>query len=178
MRIHLHIGLEEVGAGRLQQVLADKRDQLLAKGVLFAQSPGNKNHTRLYMAVTDAAHIDPLRYNRGYITPEKQAVLRETVAADLAREVAQHTPDHLILSAAQLGGSLVTRSELEQLRKLLAPLSDDIRIVAHIDEPARLLARHYANQVMEGRGTPLSRELDLAGTGTWWADALADAPRI
>ncbi|MEL7133163.1 MAG: glycosyltransferase family 2 protein, partial [Pseudomonadota bacterium] len=36
----------------------------------------------------------------------------------------------------------------------------------------------YANQVMEGRGTPLSRELDLAGTGTWWADALADAPRI
>ncbi|MEM8654475.1 MAG: glycosyltransferase family 2 protein [Pseudomonadota bacterium] len=178
MRVHLHIGLEQVGAARLQRVLADKRDQLAGKGVLFAQSPGNKNHTRLYMAVTDAAHIDPLRYNRGYITPEKQKALRDTVAADLAREVAQHSPDHLILSAAQLGGSLVTRSEVQRLKDLLTPLSTDIRIIAHVDEPARLLARHYANQVMEGRGTPLSRELDLAGTATWWADALADAPQI
>ena len=59
MRIHLHIGLEQVGADRLQSVLASKRDQLISKGVLFARSPGNKNHTRLFMAVTDPDHIDP-----------------------------------------------------------------------------------------------------------------------
>ncbi|APX11710.1 glycosyltransferase family 2 protein [Tateyamaria omphalii] len=178
MHIHLHIGLEQVGADRLQNVLAAKRDQLIDKGVLYSRALGNKNHTRLYMAVTEAAHIDPLRYNRGYITADKQKVLHDAVGADLAKEVAQFSPDHLILSASQLGVSLVTRSELERLKALLTPVSENIRIVAHIDEPAKLLARHYAEQIMEGRGTSLAQELALAGTGTWWADALTAAPRI
>lgn len=178
MQIHLHIGLEQVGAQRLQSVLAAKRDQLITKGILYSRALGNKNHTRLYMAVTEAAHIDPLRYNRGYITADKQKVLHGTVAEDLAKEVAQFSPDHLILSASQLGVSLVSRSELERLKALLAPLSDDIRIVAHIDEPARLLARHYGEQIMEGRGTSLAQELDLAAGDMWWADALAAAPNI
>ena len=51
MRIYLHIGPEQVGTDRMQQVLSDKREQLLGKGVLFARSPGGKNHTRLFMAV-------------------------------------------------------------------------------------------------------------------------------
>ncbi|WP_299653829.1 glycosyltransferase family 2 protein [uncultured Tateyamaria sp.] len=178
MQIHLHIGLEQVGADRLQNVLAAKRDQLMTKGMLYSRALGNKNHTRLYMAVTEAAHIDPLRYNRGYITGDKQKVLHDTVASDLAKEVAQFSPDHLILSASQLGVSLVSRSELERLKALLTPLSTDIRVVAHIDEPARLLARHYAEQIMEGRGTSLARELGMAGSKMWWADALAAAPRI
>lgn len=176
MKIHLHIGLEQVGADRLQSVLASKRDQLISKGVLYARSPGNKNHTRLYMAVTDADHIDPLRYNRGYITGDKQQVLRDALAGDLAKEVAQHSPDTLILSASQLGVSLAARSELETLKALLTPLSDDISVIAHVDEPARLLTRHYAEQIMEGRGVSLDQELALAGSKTWWADALAAAP--
>ncbi|WP_299280515.1 glycosyltransferase family 2 protein [uncultured Tateyamaria sp.] len=178
MKIHLHIGLEQVGADRLQSVLAAKRDQLITKGILFARSPGNKNHTRLYMAVTDPEHIDPLRYNRGYITGDKQQVLREALIADLTKEVAQHTPDHLILSASQLGVSLASRSELERLRDMLAPLSSDIRVVAHIDEPAHLLARHYGEQIFEGRGTSLDQELALVGAGRWWDAALAATPAI
>ena len=178
MKIHLHIGLEQVGADRLQDVLAAKRDQMAAKGVLYARSPGNKNHTRLYMAVTDPDHVDPLRYNRGYITGDKQKVLHDTVAADLAKEVAQFSPDHLILSASQLGCSLASRSELERLHALLTPLSDDIRIVAHIDEQAQLMTRIYAEQILEGRGTSLDQELALAGSTSWWQDALASAPRI
>ncbi|MBY5932296.1 glycosyltransferase family 2 protein [Tateyamaria omphalii] len=178
MQIHLHIGLEQVGADRLQNVMAAKRDQLTSKGVLYSRALGNKNHTRLYMAVTDPAHIDPLRYNRGYITGDKQQVLHDTVASDLAKEVAQFSPDHLILSASQLGVSLVSKSELERLKALLAPLSSDIRVVAHIDEPAKLLTRHYSEQIMEGRGSSLAQELAIAGSKTWWADALAAAPRI
>jgi len=178
MRIDLHIGLEHVGAERLQDILASKREQLIGKGILFARSPGNKNHTRLFMSVTDPDHIDPLRYNRGYITADKQAVLRDAVAADLAKEVAQFTPDVLILSCTQLGTSLAQTSELERLRALLLPLSDDIRIIAHIDEQGRLLARHYADQVMAGRAQSLDLEMELAGTKDWWDDCLLDAHAI
>lgn len=178
MRIHLHIGLEHVGAQRLQDVLASKRDQLISKGVLFARAPGNKNHTRLFMAVTDPDHIDPLRYNRGYITGEKQKTLHDALVADLQKEVAQHQPTDLILSASQLGTSLSRVSELERLRAILAPLSDDIRIIAHVDEQAKLLVRHYHEQILEGRGVPLDLEMSLAGTKTWWADCLASHPKI
>ncbi|MEM8577509.1 MAG: glycosyltransferase family 2 protein [Pseudomonadota bacterium] len=178
MRISLHIGLEHVGASRLQSVLADKRDQLAAKGILVPRSLGPKNHTRLYMAVTDSDHVDPLRYNRGYITEDKQRVLREAVATDLAREIEQAKPDHMILTASQLGASLYTASELERLKALLTPHSDDIEIIAHVDEPAALLTRHYAQQIFEGRGRSLEVEMELAGTKTWWADCLAEAPKI
>ena len=178
MRIFLHIGPEEASAARVQSVLADKREQLSRKGVLYARSPGNKNHTRLFMSVTDPGHVDPLRFNRGYITPQKQAVLRDTLIADLTREVEQNTPDTLILSCAQLGNSLRSSSELERLRDMLLPLSKDITIVAHVDLPTRMLTRAYAAQILEGRGLSLQAELDLAGSDNWWQSALDASPQI
>lgn len=176
-RIYLHIGLEHVGAARLQQVMADKREQLLAKGVLFPRAAGPRNHTRLFMAVTDPDHVDALRAGRGYGDPVRQAALRSELATTLARDIATHQPQTVILSASQLGTSLARRSELERLRDLLVPLSRDIRIVAHVDAPARMLARHYAAQVLDGRGASLDLERGLSGTD-WWGAALAEAPVI
>ncbi|WP_338153314.1 glycosyltransferase family 2 protein [Pseudophaeobacter leonis] len=178
MRIFLHIGLEHVGAERLQKIMADKRDQLRAKGILFPRAPGGGNHTRLFMAVTDPDHIDPLRYNRGFITAEKQARLRQKLSQDLRREIDQIQPDTLILSAAQLGTKLHRKSELERLHALLAPLSDDIEIVAHIDAPARALARHYGAQILEGRDRPLTQELSLTQSDNWWQAALQTLPPV
>lgn len=178
MRIYLHIGPEEASAARIQSVLSGKRADLLEQRILYARSPGNKNHTRLFMAATDPGHVDPLRFNRGYIAPLKQATLRENVVQDLAREVAQHSPDVLILSCTQLGNSLRSKTELARLRDMLSPLSTDIRIVAHVDLPTRMLARAYAAQILEGRGLSLQAELDLAGSDSWWQAALGATPMI
>ncbi|MEL0435917.1 glycosyltransferase family 2 protein [Phycobacter sp. K97] len=178
MRIHLHIGLEHVGAERLQKVLAQKRDQLRGKGVLFPTSPGGSNHTRLFMAATDPDHVDLLRAARGFADPEKQSLLREKLVEDLAREVSEAQPDALILSASQLGTRLSRRSELERMRDMLAPLSDDIRIIAQIDDPARLLAHGYGAQVLNGRAAPLSRDLDLIGAPDWWLASIGTLPKI
>lgn len=177
MRIHLHIGLEQCGASRLQTVLAAKRDQLTSKGVRFAVSPGNKNHTRLWMAVTDPDHVDPLRYNRGYATGGQQKTLYKALAQDLAREVETHQPTDLILSASQLCW-LGRPSELERLNALLTPLSRDIRVVAFVDEQTRLLTRLYGAQILDGRAAPLDRELGFADAPSWWDAAQASAPQI
>lgn len=178
MQIYLHIGLEQVGAARIQQVLADKREQLEGKGILFPRSAGAKNHTRLYMAVTDPDHVDTLRFNRGHTAPERQKALFTAVQRSIVRDAATTRPGKLILSASQLGASLARRSELERLKALLAPLEAEVKIVAHIDEQARLLARRYAAQVMEGRATSLEREMDMAGSADWWDDALLDGHKI
>ena len=178
MRIYLHIGPDEASAERVQSVLADKRAQLQRSGILFARSPGVKNHARLFIAATDPDHIDHLRYSRGYGTPQKQETLRASVVAGLAREVENKKPDTLILSCADLGNSLRTTSELERLRAMLAPLSNDIRVIAHVDSPARMLSRAYATQILRGRGLSLQAEFDLVTQNDWWQAALDACPQI
>lgn len=172
MRIIVHIGLPQCGAEALQSVMNDKRGQLLQQGVLYAGALGRKNHTRLYMAVSDPAHVDPMRVTRGFGPPAAQERLRNMVAQDLAGEVARDMPSVLVVSASQLA-TLPNRSELVRLRALLTPLSDDITILAHVDEQARVLVRHYAEALENGRTAPLSRELDAAGAVNWRKTALA-----
>lgn len=178
MKIHLHIGLEGCGTARLQEVMANKRAQLQNKGVLFPRAAGAQNHTKLFMAVTAPENVDPLRFNRGFITAEKQAVLRDQLTEALAKDVAKIKPEVLILSAEQLASGLVAPSEIATLRDMLTPLSDDITITAHIDEPARALARCYGAQVLEGRARGLDLELGLVGKGHWWNDCLNRMPGI
>ncbi len=169
MRIFLHIGLEHCGAGRIQKVLADRRGQLLRKGVLFPRIGGALNQTRLFMAVSDPEQVGLLRHSRGLGPAPAQARLYDRLGAELAGEVARHRPRSLILSAAQLA-SLPTASALERLRALLAPLGREIVVIAHLDEPARLLVRHYADAIRSGRTAPLERELELARAGKNWRD--------
>ncbi len=171
MKIFVHIGMEHCGAGAIQKVLSAKRDQLAKKGVVFARAGGGKNHTRVYMAVSDPDAVDSLRFNRGAETSEKQTRLRENLARDLAAEVDKFEAESLIISAEQLC-TLPNISALERLRALLLPLSDDIRIIAHIDEQARTLTRHYSEAVLSGRTAPLSREIALAADGNWRDEAL------
>ncbi|EAQ11029.1 glycosyl transferase family 2 [Maritimibacter alkaliphilus HTCC2654] len=176
MRIVLHIGLPVCGADRLQSVLDDKRGALAKAGVLYS-GLGRLNHTKLYMAVSDPGHIDPLRFARGFASSRTQEALRDRVAEDLAAEVKRAAPDVLVLSALQLS-TLPNAGELRRLRALLAPLSDEIEVVAHVDEQARMLVRHYEAAVLDGRRADLGQELGLIGTSDWRKAALADWGRI
>lgn len=178
MRIYLHIGVHRAASERLQAVLADKRDLLISRGVMVPRAAGPKNHTRLFMAVTDPDHVDPLRYNRGFIGAAKQAELREGLMEALRADVAKHAPHTLILSAYQLGTQLSRPSELARLKALLAPLSDDIRIVAHLEAQARLLPEVFAEQVQEGRANGLAREVELTREDSWWAAAQDTLPPV
>lgn len=176
MRISLHIGPDAASGDRIARILAAKRDQLASKGVLFARAPGARNHTRLFMACSDPGAVDSLRFNRGFIDPAKQAQLYDELARDLAAEVARDRPDHLILCAHQLGSALTAPSELERLRALLWPLSRDIRVVAHVQDPARMLLRRYHAQLLEGRAAPLTLDLQTLAQPDYRAAALATRP--
>jgi hypothetical protein len=176
IRIYVHIGPDGQSADRLQGVLHAKRDQLATKGVLYARSPGARNHTRLFMAVTDPDRVDSLRHARGYACPERQAALFSEVQTALLQEVTRHAPQCLILSAHQLGTAVTAPSEIARLHDLLKPLGGDIRIVAHLDDPARMLLRRYAAQLMEGRFRDIGLELDCLAAPSFWEAALATSP--
>ncbi|HCQ67281.1 MAG TPA: glycosyltransferase family 2 protein [Rhodobacteraceae bacterium] len=177
MRIVLHIGLPRCGAEALQTLLDAKRNKLAGMGTLYSRVLGRKNHTRLYMAVSDPGHVDPLRHARGFARAAAQARLQRTIAGDIAGELDKAKPETYVLSAAQLA-TLPNRSELERLKALLGEHADEIRIVAHVDEQTRVLVRHYAMALAEGRTTSLVRELSLADTPNWRRAALVDWAKI
>ncbi|WP_188790725.1 glycosyltransferase family 2 protein [Salipiger pallidus] len=178
MRIIVHIGPDAAATDRLQQVLQARHEDLRANGVLHAQAPGARNHTRLFMAVSDPGAVDALRFNRGYMLPGKQAELRDDLRQRLMQEVEIASPDLLILSAHQLGSGLSSRSEFKALRDLLSPISQDITLVAHLDDPARMLVRRYGAQLLEGRNRSLALELGVARAQDWWQSALRTRPAI
>ncbi|KAG1715403.1 hypothetical protein GQR58_000368 [Nymphon striatum] len=105
---------------------------------------------------------------RDALLKQDETVLREDVAKNLAREIEQNSPDTFIVSAHQFGTSLARKSEMERLRSLLLPFSDDIRIVAHVEDPARMLSRYFASQVIEGRARSLDLEMGLLDSESWW----------
>ncbi len=176
MRIVLHIGLPGCGAERLQDVMDDKRGQLAKAGVLVS-GLARKNHTKLYMAVSEPTHVDPLRAARGFGPKAAQARLFKRVSEDLRGEVTRHAPDVLLLSCHQLS-TLPNSSEIRRLRALLLPLSDEIEVLAHVDAPARMLAAHYGEQILNGRRAELTQELALADAERWRPAALKSWARI
>jgi hypothetical protein len=174
MRLFLHIGPERAATERLHRLLAGARDDLRGEGLLY---PETAHAAELCMAATRPGHVDPLRHDHGCATPERQNALRDRLMEHLAQEIARHHPDTLILASAPLGQTLCEPRDVARLRDLLAPLSDDIRIVVQVDEQARALARHYGDQVLAGRGTPLTQEISLAQAEDWGEAANAIAPQ-
>lgn len=169
MRIHLFIGPTSESADRFYAIARKKRAPLQKSGVLAP----DWNPVRLHMACADPAAVGLIRFKRGYAGTLAQRALYDEIGDHLARAVKEERPDHLVLANGLLGAILTSRDELERLRALLNTVSGDIHVTAHVDEQARMLAPHYASQVMEGRRHTLELELELARQEGWWAGARA-----
>jgi hypothetical protein len=178
VQIWVVISPEFLGAAHLAQVLDENRRVLPAARILFPRSPGKRNHTRLPMAVLDPSHRLHLRSLRGLGREDGPDSVRALVLSELGREVRTAQPERLILVAAQLFNSLTTVSELERLHGMLSEYSRDIRFILHVDEPAKVLIRHYGDAVARGRTTGLDQELTLAKSGQWFKPALDAALRL
>jgi hypothetical protein len=176
MRILLHIGPDFAFADALQKQLDAHRGDLEAAGILFPTCLGARNHTRLFMASSDPARVDQLRHARGFVSFDAQRRLQEAVRTALTQEITRTQPRWLVLSAHQFGTTLTQTSELERLRDWLSQLSDDVTVMAHVDEPARMLARHYGHQLHDGRTADLHAEFSLLETPSYWQSALQAQP--
>lgn len=179
MQIILHLGFDPLAAQRLQAMIRHFRRFLRRNGVLPVATVGLQDALRLQVVVTDPDHIDPIRANRGLSDPQRQAEYRAYLADQISQEIDSDKPEKLILSSGTLGQTLYRPSELARLRAFLSQFSDDIQIVAHIEEPARALAHHYATQLREGRETSLVTELQIAQSqDSWWQACLDEIIEI
>lgn len=175
MRVVVFIGLPYCGLEEFQTELFDHREALLSQGVLVPQFGKKRSHSRLYMAVSDPDRPDPLRYMRGFAQSDQQDKLRRALRDDLVAARQSHPEASSMVLASSHLATLPNRSELDRLKALLDPVSQDVSIFLTIGEQARLLLRHYDDAVQAGRTRPLADELDLARSGgDWSARALSD----
>ncbi|MBM1687978.1 glycosyltransferase family 2 protein [Sulfitobacter geojensis] len=165
----LLIGPTEKAAMRFRSLLKQKAGPLAKKGIVAP----DWNHVRLYAACAEADEVGVLRYRRGLDNPLVQQTLTAEFTTLFEKELPALEDTHVVLASAQLGNLLFAPSEIERLHGLLSPYFRNIRIVAHVEEQARLLAQHYTYAVLEGRHTSLDQEIALAGQDDWWAGALA-----
>lgn len=170
MKLTLFIGPMEDSAARLRALFQSHAPALAEAGIATPEW----NHVRLYTAVADPDAVTALRYKRGLDSPLAGQMLTREFETLLAKELPNLDTDHVALAAAQLGGLLTQPGEIARLKALLSPHFDQIRIIACVDHPARMLLRNYANAVQEGRSASLAQELELANNGAdWWSGALA-----
>ncbi|MEM7521209.1 MAG: glycosyltransferase family 2 protein, partial [Pseudomonadota bacterium] len=169
MKLTLLIGPTERAAARFRVLFKTHETALRKAGVIAP----DWNHVRLYAACSAPDAVGLLRYRRGLASPLAPATLQAEFQASLGKEVPKLRAKHVVLAAAQLGNLLTAKEDVQRLKTLLSPHFDDIRIVLHLDEQARLLTEHYGFALGEGRRKSLHAELDLATTGNWWQRALA-----
>lgn len=169
-RIVLHIGITSLGTPRLQALMDEKRGALEKAGVMLA-GLGRQNHTKLYMAVTEPGHVDPLRAARGFGPKAAQAKLLQRVTQQIITDVKTHEGHTYVLTCHQLS-TLPNASEIKRLQAVLSKASGEIEVVAHVDAPARMLLAHYSEQILDGRREGLERDIALADADRWRSAAL------
>lgn len=169
MRLTLLIGPTEQAASRFREMLKEKKEVLAKLGI----AAPDWNHVRLYAACAAPDSVGVLRFKRGLGGALVSRMLTPEFEKIIAKEVAETNANHLVVAAAQLGNLLHDPAELKHLHALLSPHFDNIRIVAHLDEQARLLHQYYTYAVQEGRQSGLETEIALADNRNWWDGAIA-----
>ena len=168
MRLTLLIGPTEQATARLRAIFKEKAGPLQKQGVVAP----DWNHVRLYTACAEPEAVGVLRFKRGMGSPLVPRTLTSEFQTLLKSDLAKIKGDHVVFAAAQLGNLLHEPAELKRLHALLSPHFDDIQIVAHVGEQARLLCAHFGYAIAEGRRFGLDPELALAAGDNWWQGAL------
>lgn len=151
MRIFLHIGLEKTGTTAIQWSLWEARAELARQGVLYPERIGRSNHSNhMHLAIACAAweRTEDLRtFCRVPETAEDQPTFAQAVRRELAREVEKARPETLVLSNEHLSSRLLEPDEVSALHRLLAPLSEDIRVIVYLRRQDDLFLSYYSEQV-------------------------------
>jgi tetratricopeptide (TPR) repeat protein len=146
----LHIGTAKTGTTTIQRMLLENRDRLLARGFCFPRSPGEKNHTRLAIAVAPAGRADKMA--RTTREAGDAAYVTGRFEADLAAEMAD-LPDSVhtcIFSNEHCYRKVDSVEAAARLKALLDPHFDRYRVVVYLRRQDEMAVSVYSTRLRSG----------------------------
>lgn len=149
-RAILHIGTAKTGTTTIQRMLLENRQALPARGFCFPSSPGEKNHTRLAIAVAPERRGDKMAKT----TREAgdAAYVADRFAADLAAEMAAlpHDVHTCIFSNEHCYRKVDTADAARRLKALLDPHFDEYRVVVYLRRQDEMAVSVYSTRLRSG----------------------------
>jgi hypothetical protein len=149
----LHIGVEKTGSTSIQFSLAKSRPRLLAAGVLYPESLGERNQIKAY-AYASQTGVDELKSPLGLTDPAAVQRFRANLEQQLAREIAAKKPRRLCVSNEHCSSRLLLTAEIERLASLLRRHCASIKVVVYLRAQADALRSAYSTYVKTGGAGP------------------------
>lgn len=175
----LHMGSGKTGTSSIQALLDQRRQDLLATGVLYPVTPGRIRHVRLGLALRPDHQLagQPSWPQQGYEDP---AAFRAWFRDALLAEIDGSGASRVLMSDEALYGS--TQSMLDQLRLLTDSITDagrhSLRLLVYLRRQDDHLVSRYQQVVKTGETRRLvqrTRETDFTGVydyfgrlQMWW----------
>lgn len=150
MELYLHIGTEKTGTSSVQNFFGANRELLARKGVLYPETPGNRNHTRLAGAAQNPEEIGPLRKTLGIRAREGIEKLRTELIAGLKAEYESRDFKTVVMSGEHCSSRLLEDDEVQWLKDIFTPHFEKIHIVAYLRRQDAYLLSIYSTAVKSG----------------------------
>lgn len=145
-KIILHIGCEKTGTTSIQNSLYKNRALLLSQyGILYPDSLGKRNHTKLAVFTCDDGKL-----NR--FLPNNQTLdqFRQELQVQLLEEIRLSPANTLLISCEWLHPRVRTVHEFSRLKKLLFAISKNIEIILYIRPQDKMAKSLYSTSLKAG----------------------------
>jgi hypothetical protein len=162
VELYLHIGTEKTGTTSVQRFFGANRELLARQGILYPDTPGNRNHTKLAAAAQDPTEIGPLRKSLGIRTRESIQKLRAELIAGLKDEYASRDFKTVVMSGEHCSSRLLEDDEVQWLKDILTPYFDKVHVVVYLRRQDAYLLSIYSTTVKSGATFPLRLPPDHA----------------
>lgn len=151
MKLVCHIGTPKTASTFLQNTCAGNPDWLRQNGVIY---PDLMSHNANHITLLYAANKDIIDFTRDYGLKTHEDVLRfrKKIAQAFTRQIAQapanvHT---MLVSSENLTGNLHGPENIRNLREILKPHFDDIKIVVYLRRQDDAILSMYGEFMRKG----------------------------
>lgn len=154
--IYLHIGTEKTGTTTIQAFLHANRDRLGARGVLYPQTAGARNHTLLALYAARYPRVADLGRQHRVLSEELRDAWAGPFAARLREEIAAFDGHSVMLSNEHCWSRLLFTDAIGRLRELLEPVARSFRVLVYFRPQDELLWSSYSTSVKSGAIRPFA----------------------
>ena len=177
----LHIGVEKTGSTSIQVSLSKSRPKLLARGVLYPEAMGERNHVKAYAYASETG-VDEVKSPWGLDDPPAVERFRARLKEQLAQEVASTRPKLICVSNEHCSSRLLLTSEIERLAALLRTHCASIKVIVYLRRQGDALRSAYSTYIKTGGVAPfgppgpeeIKRKYDYDAILARWASVFGD----